>query len=197
MIYKLISEQEENKKSTRTFRNETTGTETKLQLIFTDKDGGKWWGFTDLYKIPMMRMAMVRNITDMYTIGLSLKDIQTWCSEIKGLAKGSDPEKYEKIFSRVLEMENIAMHTADPIKQQLALCTVYILSDQERIDYFDEQTAQTKLQQWKGQQEMITFFLTWHTGHIQGYIKRLDKISTTVLNLQAMQQDQGKGQLND
>lgn len=194
MLYTLVKETKEGNTPVRVWRNSTTGTETKLSLIYDHKDLGKFWGFADLYKIPIMRMTMVRNITDLYTIGLSLKDIQTWCEEEKKLLKSSDPEKYEKLYALVLEKERIATFTADPIKQQLALCTVYILHDEERIDYFDEAEATKKLQQWKPHQELVAFFLTWHTVHIQRYIKRLGKISQTVLNLQEQQRQMQQSQ---
>jgi len=194
MIYQLTKEREENKRAVRIYTNTATGTETKLSHIYTDGEGKRWWGFTDLYKIPFMRMSMVKNITDLYTIGLTLKDIKTWCNQLKQDIRSNDPEKYEKTYATILEMERLATHTADPIRQQLALCTVYILADDERIDYFDEQQSSEKLQYWKGSNEMVAFFLTWHTDHMQRYIKRLGTISKTVLNLQE-QSGKSPGQL--
>lgn len=193
MLYELTSEKQEGQRTVRTYKNNKTGSQTKLSLIYTDKDGGKWWAFMDLYSIPIMRVSMAKNITDMYTIGLSLKDIQSWCADLKKELKGSDPEKYEKTYAKLLEMENIATFTADPIKQQLALCTVYILADDELIDYFDETQSFNKMNYWKGNNEMVAFFLTWHTKAIQPYIKRLDRISTIASKMQeqvqAMQED--------
>lgn len=188
MIYELIHEKNIGSKDKpqlqRLYRNSKTGTETTLNHIYTDDTKVRWWGFNDLYKIPIMRISMTRHITDLYTIGLSLKDIQKWCEQEKAILKSNDPEKYEKLYALILEKEQIATFTADPIKQQLALCTVYILADDERIDYFDEQNAETKLRIWKNFPDMVAFFLTWHTDHIQRYIKALQKVSTTVLNLQ-------------
>lgn len=186
MIYEKVSDTGK----VRVFRNSQTGTETKLSLIHTDTEGQKWWGFNDLYKIPIIRMAMAKNITDMYTIGLTLSDIKSWCSQEKALLKGNDPEKYEKLYALVLEKERLATFTADPMKQQLALCTVYILSDEERVDYFDESISEQKLKLWKGSPEMVAFFLTWHTDRIQHYIKDLAKISRTVSKRDKEQQEQ-------
>ena len=183
-LYNLVEEKIVNKKPIRTFRNDQTGTECKLSQIYIDKEGRKWWGFVDLYKIPIMRSSMARNITDLYTIGLSLKDIQTWCQQEKDLLRSNDPEKYEKLYSLILEKEKLATYTADPMKQQLGLCTVYIIADDERVDYFDEQTAEEKLKIWKSDPSMVAFFLTWLTDHIQPYIKTLGAISKTVLKLE-------------
>lgn len=184
MLYELVSTKTEQGRDVRTYRNNKTGTETKLQHIYTDNEGEKWFGFTDLYKIPYQRMAMAKHITDLYTIGLSQKDILSWCDNLKTLARSNDAERYEKLYAKILEIENTVKFAADPVKQQLALCTVYILGSEERIDYFDESIATTKLERWKAFPDMVGFFLTWHTGHIQRSIKALQKISTTVSTLQ-------------
>jgi hypothetical protein len=164
----------------KTYRNVKTGTEIKLSLIHEDTDGKKYWGFIDLYKMPIMRSSMAKNITDMYTIGLTLKDILNWCNQEKELLKGDDPEKYEKLYALILEKEKLATYTADPIKQQLALTTVYVLEDDERIDYFDEAEAERKLKTWAGRPDLVSFFLTWQTDHIGRYMKTLAKVSQIV-----------------
>lgn len=163
----------------RTWRNVKTGTEIKLTMLH-EEEGQRYWGFIDLYKMPIMRISMAKNITDLYNIGLTLKDIQSWCSQEKELLTSDDPEKYEKLYALVLEKERIATHTADPIRQQLALTTVYILEDDERIDYFDEAIAERKLQNWKARPDLIAFFLTWQTDHIGRYMKTLQKVSAIV-----------------
>jgi hypothetical protein len=188
MNYNLIKEGlDGNKKPFRLYRNDKTGTETKLIKLLDDSNKKSWWGFTDLFKIPIMRLTMARNITDLYTIGLTSTDIQKWCDEEKKLLKSNDPEKYEKLYSLILEKERLATFATDMVKQQIALCTVYILEDEERLDYFDEAQAEAKLQYWKNYPDLVAFFLTWHTDHIQRYIKRLDKLSTTVSTLQEIQ----------
>lgn len=193
MTYELISEKVENNRPTRTYKNKQTGGETKLYLIYEDKDNpakGRWWGFTDLYKIPIMRMVMARNITDLYNVGLSLKDIQDWCSQEKTLLRSSDPEKYEKLYQLVLEKEKLATFTADPIKQQIALCTVYVLADDERIDYFDEQKSYEKLQSWKPFPDLSAFFLHWLNKVTQPYIDRFSKISKIALKADQQRVDE-------
>jgi len=183
MLHEILhKERLENNRIVRTWRNTRTGTEIKLSLVHQDEDGSKYWGFIDLFKMPIMRSSMAKNITDMYTIGLTLKDIQNWCSQEKEIIKSDDPEKYEKLYALILEKEKLATYTADPIKQQLALTAVYILEDDERIDYFDESIAEAKLKKWAGRPELIAFFLTWQTDHIGRYMKTLQKVSETVLS---------------
>lgn len=189
MKYELIATRTENKKETKVYRNTSTGTEVKIQHIYTDKEGRKWYGFTDLYKVPMIRTALARHILDLYTIGLSLKDIQTWCSQEKDLINGDDPEKMQKLYALILEKERLATFTADPIKQHLALATVYVIEEDERIDYFDESISEKKLQLWNVEPEMIAFFLSWQAGHTQRYLKAFGKISQTVSKLEQWEAD--------
>lgn len=191
MSYKLIKEDLASKKPTRTYENTRTFTQIKTTLIITDKEGAGWWGFTDLFQIPIMRISMAKHISDLYNVGLSLKDILDWCNQEKALIKGNDPDKYEKLFALILEKEKIATFTADPIKQHLALCTVYIMADDEQVDYFDEAKAEEKLKYWGGLPDLIPFFLTWHNEHIQRYMKGLEKITATVSKLEKRQGLQG------
>lgn len=195
MSYKLIEENLQAKQPFRIYKNEKTGTEVKTVLIYDETTAGRWWGFTDLFKIPVMRISMAKHISDLYNIGLTLKDILDWCKQEKELLKGNDSEKYEKLFALVLEKEKTAKFTADPVKQHLALSTVYVLNDEEQIDYFDEDKAEEKMKIWAAFPNMVAFFLTWYNEHIQRYMKTLEKISTTVSKVERLQQQQ-QGRLN-
>ncbi len=190
MNYELKEEKQKGKQLIRTYINDRTSTEVKTELLYTDKAGQRWWGFQDLFKIPYIRTAYAKHISDLFTIGLSLKDIVGWCSEEKTLLKSDDPEKYEKLYSLILEKEKIATVTADPIKQHLALCTIYVLADDERIDYFDDQVANDKMILWNADMAATSFFLTWHSRHIADYTKTLNRISQTVSKLEAFKETQ-------
>jgi hypothetical protein len=184
LLYELISEKEEGKegkkKLVRLYRNTRTGTEVKTEHIYTGNEGEKYFGFVDLYKIPYIRSVYAKHINDMYGIGLSLKDITTWCEKEKQLLKGDDPEKYEKLYALVLEKENIVNYSADPIRQHLALCTVYVLTEEEKIDFFSEAIAEDKLRVWNKDTEAAGFFLNWHHEHIQRFTTDLQKTIKTV-----------------
>lgn len=186
MTYDLVEETLVNNKLTRLYRNKA-GAETKTSLIYTDKDGRKWFGFVDLFRIPVIRISMAQHISSLYGVGLSSKDLATWIKEEKALLKSNDPEKYEKLYAMILEKERIINYTADPVKQHLALCTVYVIAEDERIDYFDESIADEKLKLWLGMPEGVGFFLSWHNEHIQNYMKDLNEISKTVSKLEALQ----------
>lgn len=183
MSYELKTEKQEGKRLVRTYLNEQ-GSEVKTYLIYTDENKNKYWGFIDLYKIPIIRVVMSRHISDLFNVGLSLKDILKWVAEEKALLKSNDPEKYEKLYSLILEKERIAKFTADPIRQNLAVCTVYVLEDEERIDYFNEDLAEQKLKVWMAFPIMVAFFLSWHTEAIGRYMKTLEKISTIASKLE-------------
>jgi hypothetical protein len=167
----------------RTYIQEKTGNEFQTELIHTDPNGAQWYGFRDLFKIPYIRIAYAKQIADLYTTGLALADILEWCSKEKVLLKGNDPEKYEKLYSMVLDKENLAKSTADPLQQHLGLCTVYVLADDERIDYFDLNISQGKMSRWRLFPETTAFFLSWHTAHIHNYITHYNSTSKTASSL--------------
>lgn len=182
MIYEFVSEKTENGKLVKTYR--AGQSETKIYPIYKDKAGKQWYGFTNLNNIPYIRTAMAKHIINLYTMGLSLKDVLAWCKSEKEILKSDDSEKYEKLYALVLEKEKLATFTADPIKQHLALATVYVLGDDERVDYFDESLAEQKLKFWSVDLEATAFFLSWHNEHISRYLNGLDKASKIVLAAQ-------------
>lgn len=190
MLYKLIAEKTENNKAVRVYRNDRTGTEVKTEHIFTDKEGKKYFGFSDLFKIPYIRSVYAKHINDLYGLGLSLKDLLAWCAKEKELLRSEDSEKYEKLYAMVLEKERIVQHSADPIRQHLALCTVYVLSEDEPVDFFSESVAEDKLTAWQHDIEAVTFFLNWHHEHMQRYTALLKKSLKTVSKVASKLPDQ-------
>lgn len=181
MKWELNGTKEVKGKEVRTYRNAATGTECQTEFLIADADGNRWFGFKDLRQIPYIRITYAKHVSDLFSIGLSLKDILDWCDQEKKLIKGTDPEKYEKIYALILEKEKLAQHTADPIKQHLALATVYALQDEERIDYFSDTIAEEKLKIWNADPHLTAFFLSWHNRHITDFIKTLDRITPIVL----------------
>lgn len=185
MVYELIEEGVIKDKPFRKYRN-GQGSESTTEVVYKDADGNRWWGFKNLMQIPIIRKSMASYITSLYNVGLSLNDIKKWCADEKTLLKGNDPEKYEKLYAMVLEKEKIAIYTADPVKAALALATIYIMSEKERIDYFDPEESEKKLRLWLGMPEAVGFFLTWQNKHIESYMKRLDKASRTASTLERL-----------
>lgn len=176
MSYELFSDQQEGGRRVKTFRNKH-GSETKITPIHTDKGGRTWWGFVDLLKIPYIRMAHAQNITNLFSLGLTLKDMNKWCEDEKALLRSNDPEKYEKLYALVLEKEKAAKQLLDPVRQHLSLCSVYVLDEDERVDYFDDVQAEKKLKEWSLFPETVAFFLNWHLGHTRNFLEPFQNFS--------------------
>lgn len=180
MIYEFIGEHLEGKKKIRTYRN-NQGNETQTTWIFQDASGKDWYGFVDLLKIPYIRMAYAQNITNLFTVGLSLNDVLKWCQEEREILRSGDADKIEKAIALTYEKERHCKQVADPVQQHLSLATVYVLEENERVDSFSESKSVEKLVLWKADPGAISFFLNWLTGHTQNYIQRLEKISRIAL----------------
>lgn len=179
MKWKLQSEEN----NIRVYDNDTNSSTIQTNLIYTDKLDNKWWGFNDLFQIPYLRIAYSKTISDLFRIGLTANDLKTWIQKEKELLRAAkaDPEQYEKLYALVLEKEVAINNTVDPLQQHLALCTIYILSEDEAIDQYSPAVATKKLETWKLDTDAQGFFLTWHTEHIAGYMKTLDGLSQIAL----------------
>lgn len=179
MNWELIEDTGKHRK----YIQKKTGSECETQLIYTDATGRDWWGFVDLFKMPFIRIAFSQQIANLFATGISVEDWEKWDNEEKALCKSSDPEKYEKIYSIILEREKARKSIVDPIKQNLALCTVYVLQTGERIDYFDNRQATEKMNLWQMDTDSASFFLNWHLKRIKPYIDSLNTISQIASNL--------------
>jgi hypothetical protein len=179
MKWEIIREtsQEGETPARRTYQNDHTGTTCEVELIYTDADGRKWWGFTNLLNIPYIRFSFTKAISDLFQTALSKADIDTWIKEQKALLKSNDAERYEKLYALLLEKETAINSVVDPLQQQLALATVYIMEDEENIGYFSHEEATRKMAQWRQYPESIAFFLQWHTDQIQRSLQPLETIS--------------------
>lgn len=180
-MYQLIS----STASTRTYQNAQTGTQVTTSLKFTDQDGGQWWVFDDLFAIPAIRKMASQKIASLYGVGVTLEDITTFLEKHKATLKTNDVDKYERAYADVLNFEAIVQQTADPVKQSLALCTVYVLADNESIDLFSMQQAAQKMEEWALKPDVQAFFLTWWMDGINPYIKAFHPTSPTALNPEA------------
>lgn len=180
MKWKLQEHQSTDKK--RLYIQDNTGTQLTTEHIYTDKMGGRWWGFSNLFNIPYIRIAYAKNVSDLFATGVTAEDLDRWDAEELALLKSNDSEKYEKLYAIKLERRKLRQSIVNPLQQHLALCTIYVLSEEERIDYFDIAEATKKLDIWKLDQEATGFFLNWHTGHILKFTETYKGISQIALN---------------
>ena len=169
----------------RIYRSSITGTEVSTSVIFTSQDGTKWWAFDDLLNIPFIRKKAAESLTRLYGAGIAKDDLLQVVTRLKELLKGNDPEQYEKSYAEVLQLEQLANQVADPIKQSLSLCPIYILSDDERIDTFSNSEAVAKMQRWAIEPDAQAFFLSWLNDGMNAYLS----LSNTIFQTVSMQQE--------
>lgn len=168
----------------RTYRSSITGTEVSTYLLHTGQDGANWWAFEDLLNIPFIRKKAAEKLTQLYGAGITKEDLTKIVSTLKTLLRSQDPEKYERAYSEVLQLEEITEQTADPVKQSLSLCAVYILSDDEQVDTFSSTLTRDKMEKWALQTDLQAFFLNFLTSGMNAYTTLYDSISQTALSLE-------------
>lgn len=165
-MWKLKSETQ----TLRTYNNSVTNSDCTTEVIYTDIFGGKWWTFSDLWQLPVLREVASRKVTDLYTASITKADIDEYLTTQKTLLKGNDPEKYEKMYMVLLNFENAVANVSDPVKNLLSLCTVYIMADDERPDGYSLTKAMEKIDIWKEDEDATVFFLNWLTGTINSFL---------------------------
>lgn len=176
MKWKLISDDGKSR-----IYESDNGTRTETQMIYVDQMGNKWWGFADLFKIPVIRRLSAESVIALFTTGFTLDDLRTWIRKEKEILKSNDTEKYEKLYSMILEKEALMESTIDPLKKHLSLAAIYVLSDTELIDDFDQKEVGRKMGLWSLDYEAMAFFLNWQSNHMLNFLGSLSNISEIVL----------------
>jgi hypothetical protein len=161
----------------RLYRNKQTGTELFTYLLYTDKDKRQWWTFEDLFTLPFIRQLAAKKIIDLYGHGLALTDIKGYTTQIKEVLRSNHSEKYEMAYAKILEMENLTETMADPVKQCIGLCTVYVLLGDERPDAYVQAEQNIKMSALALDIDAQAFFLHWWTDIMRRYGKLLKGIS--------------------
>jgi hypothetical protein len=164
-------------KEARRYRNNTTGTELFTYCLYTDKGGRKWWTFEDLFTLPFIRQLAAKKVIDLYGHGLSMTDIKAYTTQIKEVLRSSHVEKYDLAMAKVLELEALTDTMADPVKQSIGLCTVYVLLDDERPDAYLQAEQNVKMSALALDIDAQAFFLRWWTGVMSNSGKVLNGLS--------------------
>lgn len=169
----------------RLYRNDLTGTDVSTYLLHTDRHGGQWWTFEDLFALPLIRQIAAKKVIDLYGYGLSIVDIKAITAQMKGLLKSTDAEKYEKVYAKCLELEQLSSAMADPVKQCLGLSTVYLMYNDERPDAYVQAEQNVKMSVMSLDVDLQTFFLNWWTGAMVHSAKVLNELSRIASTLNA------------
>lgn len=168
----------------RTYLSDITGTEISTKLLYTDGSGNKWWSFEDLLQMPFIRKKASEKMSQLYGVGVTKEDLTGFTTRLKATLKGSETDRYERAYSDVLQLENIISETADPVKQSLSLCTVYVLHDTERVDSFSFAEATQKMALWAIDLDAQAFFLSYVTDGINDFTKLFSSITQIASTLQ-------------
>jgi hypothetical protein len=174
------------KTATRLYKNTLTGSEVTTYHLHTDKFGNTWWTFEDLFALPFIRQLAAKKVIDLYGNGLSLDDIKGISGELKTILKTDHPERYEKAYAKALELENLAEMMADPVKQCMGLCTVYLLFNDENPDTWTTPVTSQKMTAMALDLDSQAFFLNWWTDIMRRsgqVLKGLSRIVSTASEL--------------
>lgn len=165
------------------YRNRVTGGECVIYLLHTDGHGNQWWTFEDLFALPFVRQLAAKKVIDLYGHGLSLDDIKQHTGQLKTILRSASPDKLDLAMAKVLEMENLSETMADPVKQCMGLCTVYLILNDEMPDAWTNQVTSQKMTLMALDIGLQSFFLNWWTDimrHSGQVLKGLSRIVSTM-----------------
>jgi hypothetical protein len=167
----------------RIYRNTATESVVETYLILKDPQGNKWWTFLDLFSLPFIRQLAAKKVLDLYGHGLKIDDIKAITSQVKATLRSDSPEKYDLAMAKILELENLTDATADPVKQCIGLCTVYLLLNDENPDVWTNQESSAKMSLLSMDAQLQAFFLNWWTVVMRrsgSILKGLSRIASAV-----------------
>lgn len=169
-----LSQDADNK---RTYTNSVTNSQCTQTMVYTDKEGNKWWEFDSLTSIPYTRNFAATKITSLYSLGLSKDDLTGHINGLKSVLKSDDKEKYEKAFALLLDFESKATNATDAVKQMSSLVCVYNTINDESIDGFDQGIQMQKMSLLEADIEMHSFFLNRQIEATERYTNFLNGLS--------------------
>jgi hypothetical protein len=147
----------------RVYHNTLTNGTCETYHLHTDQFGNKWWAFVDLFTLPFIRQLSAKKVLDLYGHGLALEDVKQITGQLKTILRSASPEKYEQAYAKAMELENLAETMADPVKQCMGLCTVYLLFNDEMPDAWTQQVVSQKMTVMAADIGLQSFFLNWWT----------------------------------
>lgn len=147
----------------RVYKNTLTGGTCETYHLHTDQFGNKWWAFVDLFSLPFIRQLSAKKVLDLYGHGLALEDVKQITGQLKTILRSANAEKYEQAYAKAMELENLAETMADPVKQCMGLCTVYLLFNDELPDAWVQSVVSQKMTVMALDIGLQSFFLNWWT----------------------------------
>lgn len=147
----------------RVYKNVITGGTCETYHLHTDQFNNQWWAFVDLFTLPFIRQLSAKKVLDLYGHGLALDDVKQITGQLKTILRSASQEKYEQAYAKAMELENLAETMADPVKQCMGLCTVYLLFNDEMPDAWTQQVVSQKMTVMANDIGLQSFFLNWWT----------------------------------
>ena len=169
----------------RTYKNTLTGNSVTTYILKVDKFGNKWWTFEDLFALPFIRQLTAKKVLDLYGHGLTLDDVKSITGQLKAILRTDSGERYEQAYAKVLELENLTESMADPVKQCMGMCTVYLLLNDETPDTWTNSIASQKMTVMAMDLDLQAFFLNWWTDIMRRSGRAFDGLSRIVSAINA------------
>lgn len=146
----------------------------------------KYYIFDDIMSMPIMRKIGATKVEKLFGKEITPIDQKTFAKSVKeAIDGGMEREAMMRLWGEADRFERSADIASDSEIQYLGLASIYILEEGEQIDYWAESTGVKKIQAWKANPEMASFFLRWVNKSMDLHREAFSAFSRTVSNLQA------------
>lgn len=184
----MLKLQEEKKqpdgRTLRTYSDSELGSHLDTYLVRTDRHGHQWWAFVDRFTLPFIRNLAANKLARLYGHDLLLDDVLRFTKDTVAMLRSTEPDKIDRAVGLQYELERLATTMGDPVKLPIALCTLYLLLDDEAPDAYLQGVQNQKMELLSLDLELQTFFLSWWTEVIERYGQGLTALSRTASRLE-------------
>ena len=124
------------------------------------------------------RFSQFEKLQNHYAFGLSFSQIHDKLKDAVDFAnKGKGVEAWNVIFNL---KEGIVYRIEDRMHPALLLCSLFMVTENEDITKWDEQSAKVKIEDWKKEGIDINDFFQFASNFVSGFIKIYDEISRSI-----------------
>lgn len=155
-----------------------------LNLVYTAKDGTRYYEFQDLTQLPYMRSIGAEIATREAEFCISKEDLKKALNETVKLQNENNLAKAGAVLHDLL---NRLEYVAED-ETLLQLASVYFVQEGENVETYDSIFQREKIRKWREDSESLAFFLRVAFQCTRNYSTILD--SDTVIYLRELTEKQ-------
>lgn len=141
------------------YENTRTGEQCTASFVWQHPELGNFYCVDNLLQLPFTRKFVFDLAQQMERVGIEKDELAVKMEDIKTLCKEKKPGFELDVYSIASTVGQYVKDGWDYQKTAMLVTTVCILEENESIGYFDQQQGMAKVNTWKKDPAMLSFFL--------------------------------------